>query len=152
MFANPSPQFGDSKNNLLFKLCQMYSERCNPENAPAQSDSDNNLLFKIAGSICPACVDPAAPSGLTASPPNPGSLVEWTDNSDNETGFEVRYQNLTLGGGFVDAGSVGPNVEELTIDVVGAEDTNQIEIQVRAVNGSCSSDWVSITVAAEIFN
>lgn len=48
MFANPSPQLGDSENNLLSKICQMYSERNASANPSRPMDSDNNLLFKIA--------------------------------------------------------------------------------------------------------
>jgi hypothetical protein len=154
MFPDPTPRLGDSDNILLFKICQMWNERCGGDNPPRLLDSDNNLLYKIAKivSTCISCVDPAAPSGLTASPPNPGSLVEWDDNADNETGYEIRYRNITQGGGFVSWPAVGANVEQETIDVAGANDADQIEIQVRAINGSCFSEWVGITVAAEIFN
>lgn len=133
----------------------MWNERCGGDNPPRLLDSDNNLLYKIAKivSTCLACSDPAAPSGLTASPPNPASLVEWTDNADNETGYEIRFRNITQGGGFVNWPAVGPDVEQETIDTgLGTEDQDQIEIQVRAVNGSCSSEWVGITVVAEILN
>lgn len=155
MFADPAPKLGDSKNNLLFKICQIYAEGCPESRGPAQGDSDNNLLFKIADTlfIC-ACSDPLAPSGIAASPPNPGSLVTWTDNSDNETGFEIRYRNLTQGGDFISwPDSIAANEEQETIDTgLGTLDQDQIEIQVRAVNGACSSEWVGITVTAEILN
>lgn len=133
----------------------MWNERCGGDSPPRLLDSDNNLLFKIARivSTCVGCSDPAAPSGLTASDPNPASLVEWTDNSNNETGFEIRYRNITQGGGFVSWPAVGADVEQETIDTgLGTQDQDQIEIQVRAVNGSCASEWVGITVTAIIFN
>lgn len=156
MFLDPTPRLGDSDNILLFKICQMWNERCGGENPPRLLDSDNNLLYKIAKivSTCLACSDPAAPSGLTASPPNPGSLVEWTDNADNETGYEIRYRNITQGGGFISwPDTIGVDAEEETIDVgMDTQDQDQIEIQVRAVNGNCSSDWVGITVTAEMLN
>ena len=155
MFADPSPQRGDSKNILLFKICQMYAEGCPDARGPEHGDSDNNLLFKIADIlfVC-ACTDPLPPSGLAASPPNPGSLVTWTDNSDNETGFEIRYRNITQAGDFVTwPQSIAADAEQETIDTgLGTQDADQIRIEVRAVNGGCSSEWVGVTVQAEILN
>lgn len=160
VFPSTAPRHGDSDNILLYKIVQHYAALCPAANAaPQWGDTDNNLLFKWAKnlSICgvtEACSDPAAPSGLAASPPNPGSLVTWTDNADNETGFEIRYRNITQGGSFVNwPDAIGPDIEEETIDTgLGTQDQDQIEIQVRAVNGSCFSEWVSITVTAEILN
>lgn len=155
-FLTTAPRLGDSKNNLLFKIAQHYASLCPSGVAPLLMDPDNTLLFKWAKSLflcSTVCSDPAAPSGLAASPPNPASQVDWTDNSDNETGFEIQYRNVTQGGVFVSWPAVGPGIVQETIDTgLGTQDADQIEIRVRAVNGACSSEWVSITVQAEILN
>jgi len=109
------------------------------------------ILCDIAGA---ACTVPAAPSGLAATPPAPETTVTWTDNATNETSYQVRYQNLTRGGGFSSPVSFPANSTSTGtgIIIVGAVDGDSIEIQVRAVNGVCVSAWVSITVVAVIPN
>lgn len=157
--VNPSgevaPFLGDSDNTLLFKICRFYSLACPAADAdPKLLDSDNQLLFKIAKSLaeCGVCSDPAAPSNLAATPPAPETTVTWTDNATNETSYEVRYQNITQGGGFISPISYPPDSTGTVtgVIIVGASDGDQIELQVRAVSGSCVSAWVSITVIAEI--
>lgn len=153
MFSDPSPKLGDSDNTLLSKIVQMWHGLCVSSRIPQFIDSDNNLLAKWADGVAECgCTDPAAPSGLSATDPAPETTVSWTDNATNETGYELRYQNLTQGGGFsdiisfpADSTSTGTGVV-----IVGAVDGDQIEIQVRAVSGSCVSAWVSITKTAVI--
>lgn len=101
-----------------------------------------------------SCETPAAPTGVAATPPAPETTVTWTDNATNETGYQVRYQNLTQGGGFSSPVSFPANSTSsgTGIIIVGAVDGDSIEIQVRAVNGNCVSAWVSITVVAVIGN
>lgn len=131
----------------------MYSERCGSASLPSPCDSEQNLLFKIARSLSDCgCTDPLAPTNLAATPPAPETTVTWTDNATNETSYELRYRNLTQGGGFSDvisfpADSTGTGTGVI---IVGAVDGDQIEIQVRAVSGSCVSDWVAVTATAEI--
>lgn len=153
MFSDPSPKLGDSDNILLAKILQMWTTICASSRTPEFGDSDNTLLFKWADGISECgCTDPLAPSGLSATDPAPETTVSWTDNAINETGYELRYQNITQGGGFseiisypADSVSTGTGVI-----IVGAQDGDQIEIQVRARSGSCVSDWVSITKTAII--
>jgi predicted RNA-binding protein with TRAM domain len=99
-----------------------------------------------------ACVAPAAPSGLGATQPAPETTVSWTDNATNETGYEIRYQNITQGGGFVAPTSLPADSTGTVIVITGAADGDSIEIQVRAVNGLCASAWISVTVVASINN
>lgn len=152
MFSDPSPRLGDSDNILLFKIAQMWAALCSGRN-PEFGDSDNVLLSKIAGSVALCgCTNPAAPSGLNATQPAPETTVTWTDNANNETGYELRYRNLTQATGFSDvisypANSAGTGTGVI---IVGAVDGDSIEVQVRAVNGACFSDWVSIEVIAFI--
>ena len=91
------------------------------------------------------CVGPTAPSNVAAAAA--GALVldvTWTDNSSNETGFDVRWRNLTTGGAFVNSASRPANSTTATVNATGgAVDGNLIEVQVRATGLDCNSDWVS---------
>ena len=70
--------------------------------------------------------------------------VTWTDNSSNETGFDVRWRNLTTAGAFVDAPSEPANATTATVDASGgSSEGDLIEVQVRATGLDCNSDWVS---------
>lgn len=70
--------------------------------------------------------------------------VSWTDNATDETGYEVRWRNLTTGGSFVDSPDRPANSTTATVNTTGgAQDGDLIEVQVRAVNADCSSVWVS---------
>lgn len=54
MFSDTTPKLGDSDNNLLFKIAQMFSTQYSPGiNEPRLGDSDNRLLFKIAKALTP---------------------------------------------------------------------------------------------------
>lgn len=48
MFTDPTPVWGDSDNNLLFKICQLANEQISTQHPPEFGDSNNNLLFKLA--------------------------------------------------------------------------------------------------------
>src|SRR5690554_795378 len=67
-------------------------------------------LGLLAGLLLAACGDPAVPEGPPAAPSDvsavagPGYVtVSWTDNSDDETGFEV-YRLTTAPAGVVGVG------------------------------------------------
>lgn len=98
------------------------------------------------------CAVPAAPTGLGATAPAPETTLSWTDNATNETGYEVRWQNITQGTGFVSPVAFPANSTGAVVIIVGALDGNSIEIQVRSVNGICASAWISKTVIAVIGN
>lgn len=93
---------------------------------------------------CDACVAPTAPSSVEALAAG-GFVadVTWTDNATDETGYEVRWRNLTTGGEFVSSPDRPANSTTATVTVTGATDGDLIEIQVRAVNLDCGSDWIS---------
>lgn len=109
------------------------------------------ILCDIASGIV-TCIDPEDPTNLEATAPSPETTLSWTDNATNETSYQVRYQNITQGGGFVSPTSYPPDTTGAVIVITGAADGDSIEIQVRAVNGSCVSAWVSVTVTAVINN
>lgn len=97
---------------------------------------------------CCACAGVDAPSNLSALAA--GALVidvSWTDNATAETGFNVRWRNVTTGGSFVDEPDEAADATTATIDTTGgAVEGDTIEVQVRAAGASCSSDWVSAQV------
>lgn len=101
-----------------------------------------------------SCVPPAAPTNLEALAA--GALVldvSWSDNATDETGYDVRWRNLTTAGAFVDAPSEPANATTATVDTTGgASDGDNIEVQVRAHGAGCNSDWVSDTVIVTDIN
>lgn len=92
-----------------------------------------------------SCVGPTAPSNVAAAAA--GALVldvTWTDSSSDETGFDVRWRNLTTGGAFVNSASRPANATTATVDASsGSAEGNLIEVQVRASGSDCDSAWVS---------
>jgi hypothetical protein len=55
---------------------------------------------------------PAAPSGLTASAKKGAIALAWTDNSTNESGFNI--ERSSGGGAFVQVAQVGANIRSFT--------------------------------------
>lgn len=106
--------------------------------------------FETAGAAIVAI--PAAPENLDATQPAPETTVSWTDVATNETGYELRWRNITQGGGFITEDLLPPDSVGTVVIIVGAQDTDQVEIQVRAIGSGGASEWVSITVTASIQN
>jgi poly(3-hydroxybutyrate) depolymerase len=95
----------------------------------------------------PAPVPPDAPSGLTLSAPTYNTVnVSWTDNSFNETSFEI-LRSSTLNGTYnvVAGGSVAANQTSFTDNSVTGRTTYYYKV--RAVNsfGSASTSALVIT-------
>ncbi|MCX7024757.1 MAG: fibronectin type III domain-containing protein [Spirochaetes bacterium] len=93
----------------------------------------------------PKPATPAAPSDLRVTAVAVMSVtIAWTDNSSDETGFEI-WTSLQKDRGFGKAGSAGANAREHTLSplITG----KQYFIKVRAVNGQVASDY-SRTVPA----
>ena len=82
---------------------------------------------------------PAAPSGQTATVAGTTVTVRWTDNSSNETTFEIKRQKR-VGGTWTNettVGSVGANVTQFT-NTPGA---GRWRYAIRAVNSTGASAW-----------
>ena len=85
---------------------------------------------------------PIAPSGLTISNVTNNSIdLSWTDNADNEDGFEI--ERSAGGGAFVGIGSVGANIE--TYSDVGLTPLNYYLYRVRSYNSTWMSSWSNET-------
>jgi hypothetical protein len=78
-----------------------YSYRVLAVNATTNSDYSNQASATTFGS------SPAAPSNLTASGGRKFSILNWTDNSSNETGFKV--QRSTDGANWATLTTLAPN-------------------------------------------
>ena len=82
---------------------------------------------------------PAAPSGLNVGNPTTSTLqLDWTDNSDNETGFEVE-RSLTVVGGYSLVTTAPANATNLTD--TGLEDDTRYYYRVRAINAAGPSSY-----------
>jgi serine protease len=91
--------------------------------------------------VTSASTPPTAPSGITATNASGTITVRWTDNSSNETTFEIRRQQR-IGSTWntaVTVGTVGANVTQFT-NVPGA---GRWRYSVRSVNASGASAWSS---------
>jgi hypothetical protein len=95
----------------------------------------------VTVTVTSASTPPTAPSGITATNASGTITVRWTDNSSNETTFEIRRQQR-VGGTWntaVTVGTVGANVTQFT-NVPGA---GRWRYSVRSVNASGASAWSS---------
>lgn len=110
---------------------------------PREEAEQGSRAYDCCTGACPA--DPSNVQALAA-----GALVmdvSWTDNATDETGYDIRWRNMTTGGAFVNAPSRPANSTTATVSTVGgASDGDLIQVQVRAAGAGCSSDWVSDTV------
>jgi len=95
----------------------------------------------VTVTVTSASTPPTAPSGITATNASGTITVRWTDNSSNETTFEIRRQQR-VGGTWINetvVGSVGANVTQFT-NVPGV---GRWRYAVRSVNASGASAWSS---------
>ncbi len=75
---------------------------------------------------------PAAPSSLSTGTLTTNSIqLVWTDNSDNEEGFEI-FRSLSNGGTYTSIGTTGPGVA--TFNDAGLEDDTEYFYRVYAFN------------------
>jgi hypothetical protein len=106
----------------------------------------DNLLVTTPDAPAPAV--PAAPSALVASAASASAInLNWTDNSTDETGFEV--ERSTDGVNFTQVGTVGANVTSYA--ATGLAASTQYTFRVRATNAagdSPSSNTASATTAS----
>ncbi|RAW01343.1 fibronectin type III domain-containing protein [Pseudochryseolinea flava] len=80
----------------------------------------------------PAPAPPIAPSGLTLTAPSFNSVnVSWTDNSFNETGFQI-WRATTIDGTYSNVGSVAAEATTFTDTPVAGRTTYYYKV--RAVN------------------
>jgi hypothetical protein len=87
---------------------------------------------------------PAPPSNATAqSLTHSAILVQWSDNSNNETSFRV--ERRSGGGAFQEVGSTPANVNYFTAEQLAA--STQYEFRVRSRNGAGNSVYSNVASA-----
>lgn len=115
-----------------------------PETAYIPDPRDGSTTGSRAFDCCDDCIGPTAPSGLILSAAGAFVIdVSWTDNSSDETGFDIRWRNVTTDSGFTDGTSEPADSTNGQVTVTGATDGDTIEVQVRASGVDCNSGWIS---------
>ncbi|PUZ23164.1 hypothetical protein DCC81_22465 [Chitinophaga parva] len=88
---------------------------------------------------------PAAPSGLTVTVNNYSKLnLAWTDNSTNETGFEI-YRSTSSGGTYAIVATVAPGVKTYTDTLLNASTAYYYKI--RAIGQYGESAYTAVATA-----
>ncbi len=110
--------------------------------ATAVSDAfGRNLNVPYSRVITVTSTAPAAPTGLTATALSATSVrLNWVDNSNNETQFEV-HRRLLPSGTFATVATVGANTTTIVDTVQGA---TSYEYRVRALKGSEGSGFSNL--------
>ncbi len=91
----------------------------------------------------PAPVAPAAPTNLTGSAPtNTSALLNWVDNSNNETGFAIERCTGNNCTNFVQIATVGTNITTYTD--TGRTRGTRYRYRVRAFNANGNSAYSNI--------
>ncbi|MEN8203326.1 MAG: fibronectin type III domain-containing protein [Bacteroidota bacterium] len=95
----------------------------------------------VSGSAMTLPEPPAAPSNLTSGLITTNSIqLIWTDNSDNEDGFDI-YRSLSIGGPYASVATTGPGIT--SFNDVGLDDDTEYFYRVYAFNTGGVSDPAS---------
>jgi hypothetical protein len=91
----------------------------------------------------PPAVPPAAPTNLlSGGVSNISVQLNWTDNSNNETSFEIERSTTGSGGSFTVIGSMAVNSNSFIDSTVTAETHNYY--RVRAINNYGNSNYTNV--------
>ncbi len=91
-------------------------------------------------------IPPDAPTGLTVTPIASTLLnLTWTDNSTDETGFQIERSTTGAGGPFTLLTTVAANT--ITYDNTGLTASTNYCYRIRAINGGLSSAYTTIECA-----
>ncbi len=134
-----------------------YEDRRSPfteQITPVAADVGKTIYFRVralsGGSFTPysnvvgvyvesLAVAPNAPSNLVADATSPTSVkLTWTDNSNNETGFEIQRASTTVSGQWVTVYTTSANATSYTH--TGLNETHPA-YRIRAVNGPAYSSY-----------
>jgi hypothetical protein len=112
-----------------------------PDNANYSSPSTAVGYTLIGNAACQS--RPAAPSALTAvnGQGKGTAILNWNDNSDNETNFLIE-RSTSVGGGFIQVATVAANVRTYTDNTVFRKTT--YFYRVRAANAGGKSNYSNV--------
>jgi hypothetical protein len=100
---------------------------------PLESEVLKSVIATIAAN------QPDAPTNLQAAASSSSQIdLLWTDNSDNETEFQIQREK-TGSSGWLTIGSVG--ADSTTYPDTGLEAETKYDYRVRAVNDAGESEW-----------
>lgn len=95
---------GLSSNTKYYYRIRSYNTAGNSDYSNTDSDQTHMAL-----------IIPAAPSNLTVEATNPSTCkLRWSDNSSNETGFNIERQHLSISGHWVTVGYAAENATSFT--------------------------------------
>ena len=110
----------------------------------ASRESGTAAKLEITYTTQPSVQTPAAPSELQATAVAADRIdLGWTDNADNETGFEI--QRRESGGAWSTLAS--PGADSVSYADTGLSSSTTYEYRVRAVGASGSSDYSAVASA-----
>jgi len=90
----------------------------------------------------PSLPGPTAPSGLAAVSNSPTTVdLSWTDNSGDETGFEVERSLTGIGGWSLITTTAA---DATTYQDTGLSEGTEYFYRVRAINGEGNSRWSNV--------
>ena len=93
-----------------------------------------------------AATPPVAPGALSATAASNNQInLAWTDNANNEDGFQIERCAGVSCGGFVQIATVGPNAT--TYSSAGLTSATSYSYRVRAYNGAGSSGYSNTATA-----
>jgi titin len=122
-----------------------YTYRVAAVNTAGYSPYTNESAATTQGGVVPPAT-PAAPTLLTTSAASSTQItLNWTDNSNNETGFNVERQN---GAAWSIVKTVGPNVT--TYSDTGLAASTAYTYRVSAVNGAAVSGYTNTSTATTL--
>lgn len=94
------------------------------------------------GDAIPTVTPPAAPSFLNATTVSYKQInLTWTDNSNNETGFEIVRSSTQLGS-YTPVATVGPNVTSY-VDSIGLNAATKYWYKIRTISATSESGYIS---------
>ena len=112
----------------------------------AYNTATNAGYLLVFGLLGPPLGSPAAPTNLQASATNSDSAaLNWTDNSNNESGFLI-LRATSASGPFVQVGSVGANITTYTDTGLAPSTTYYYEVE--STNASGTSGPTNVASAA----
>ena len=131
-FSNPNAFYNGYATGIAYET--------NPTSSADNARSMNNTAATVAAfrTSSTSATTPTAPSGITAASTSSSSVtVRWTDNSSNETGFNV--ERSTNGVDFTQVATLGAGA--ISFADSGLAASTRYYYRVRAYNSAGNSSY-----------